>query len=271
MPVLGSRALAFDRARDPGVRDGHRARWPWPHLGRVCDGRRCDPSLCACDPHGADPRQRSDRRRSARRHLQLDDADLLARLRHLGRVEHDRKRQLPKPAQHQDRFPPADTAPVVPGSVGHVLQSRGARQPATARRLPTDDRHRRSDGGPRRGRGRPPLPHRRRRPRLLRGRAGADRGADPRGSGAARAVRCRRDHRDRRRLGDGRREGDAPVPREPAAEYPRALAAVPRRAQANRRLPADRAQGAAGGDPDDVRHGLGGLAGRGDQRRDSGR
>ena len=52
----------------------------------------------------------------------------------------------------------------------------------------------------------------------------------------------------------------------PQLSDPRALAAVPRRAQANRRLPADQAQGAAGGDPHDVRHGLGGLAGRGDQR-----
>ena len=205
------------------------------------------------------------------RHLQLDDADLLARLRHLGRIEHDRKRQLPQPAQRQDGVAPADAAPVVPGSVGHVLQSRGARQPETARRLPPDDRHRRPDRGARRGRGGAPLPQRQRRQRLLRSRAGADRGADSRRSGAARAVRCRRHHRARRRLRDGRREGDAPVPREPAAERPRALAAVPRRAQANRGLPADRAQGPAGRDPDDIGHGLRGLAGRCDQRRDSGR
>ena len=36
--------------------------------------------------------------------------------------------------EHQDRVAPADAAPVVPGPVGHVLQSRGARQPAAARR-----------------------------------------------------------------------------------------------------------------------------------------
>ena len=36
-------------------------------------------------------------------------ADLLARLRHLGRIEHDRQRQLPKPAEHQGRVTPPDT------------------------------------------------------------------------------------------------------------------------------------------------------------------
>ena len=179
------RALAFGRARDPGVRAGHRARRPGPHLGRVRDRRRCHRSLRACDPHRADPRQRADRGRSARRRLQLDDADLLARLRHLGRVEHDRQRQLPKPAERQDRLAPADPAPVVPGSVGHVLQSRRARQPAAARRLPSDDRHRRRDRGARGGRARCAITSPPARSRVLRGRAGADRGADPRRSGAS--------------------------------------------------------------------------------------
>ena len=163
-------------------------------------------------------------------------------MRHVGRLEHNRQRELSKPPECQDRVKAPDAAAVVQGPVGHLLQSRGARQPSPARRRPPDDRHRQMDGGPRGGRGRPPLPHGRRRAGVLRRRAGADRGADPRRSGAARAVQRRRDHRVRRRLGDGRGQGDAPVPREPAAEHPRALAAVPGRAQANRRFPAGRAQ-----------------------------
>ena len=156
-------ALAVGRTRDPCVRAGHRARRPRPHLGRLRDRRRSDRSLHAGDPNGADPRQRADRGRSPGRHLQLDDPDLLARLRHVGRLEHDRQRQLPKPAEHQDRVAAADAVPVVPGSLGHVLQPRRARQPAPARRLATDDRHRRSDRGPGRRRGgaslpRPPAP-----------------------------------------------------------------------------------------------------------------
>ena len=98
---------------------------------------------------GTDPRQRADCGRSAGRHLQLDDPDLLAGLRYVGRVEHDRQRQLPKPLEHQDRVTPAGTLSVVPGSRRHVLQSRRARQPAAARRGSPDDRHRRSDRGPR--------------------------------------------------------------------------------------------------------------------------
>ena len=105
------------------------------------------------------------------------------------------------------------------------------------------------------------------RARLLRRRARADRGADPRRRDGAEARRGRRDHRGRRRLGDGRGQGDAAVPREPAALDPRAVAAVPRRAQADRVVPADRARAAARRDSDDVRHRLRGLARRGDQRR----
>ena len=50
------------------------------------------------------------------------------------------------------------------------------------------------------------------------GRAGADRVPDPRRGAGARPSGRRRDHRRRRRLGDGCRQGDAAVPREPRAE-----------------------------------------------------
>ena len=66
---------------------------------------------------GQDPRQRSDRGRSARRRLQLDDADLLAGMWDLGRLEHDRQRELPQPAQHQGGLTPAVALSVVPGPV----------------------------------------------------------------------------------------------------------------------------------------------------------
>ena len=147
MPVLGVvRSPSVEHAI-AAVRAGHRARWSWPHVGRVRHRRRRDQSLRARDPHRPDPCQRADGGRGAGRRLQLDDADLLARLRHLGGLEHDRQRQLPKPAEHQDRLSPPDTTAVVPRSVGHVLQSRRAREPEAARRLPADDRDRRTDRG----------------------------------------------------------------------------------------------------------------------------
>ena len=101
-------ALAIGRTRDPCVRAGHRTRWPGPHLGRLRNRRGSDRSLRAGDPHGADPRQCADGSRSPGRHLQLDDPDLLARLRHVGRLEHHRQRQLPKSVEHQDRVAAAD-------------------------------------------------------------------------------------------------------------------------------------------------------------------
>ena len=116
MPVLGL-------VRSPSVEHGIRAcELVTEHggLGHTSAVYATDDDVierfCARDPHRADPRQRADRRRSARRRLQLDDADLLARLRHLGRLEHDRQRQLPKPAEHQDRVAPPDAAAVVPGA-----------------------------------------------------------------------------------------------------------------------------------------------------------
>ena len=137
MPVLGlvrspsvEHALARGRAR-------HRARRPRPHLGGLRDRRGRDRRVRRRRPHRPHPRQRADRGRRARRRLQLDDADLLARLRHLGRLDHHRQRQLPQPAQHQDRLAPADAAAVVPRPVGHLLQPRRARaaaQPAHAPR-----------------------------------------------------------------------------------------------------------------------------------------
>ena len=78
-------------------------------------------------PH---PRQRADRGRRAGRYLQLADPDLLARLRDLGRLEHDRQRQLPEPAQREDRLAPPGAPAVVPGSLRHLLQRRRDREPA---------------------------------------------------------------------------------------------------------------------------------------------
>jgi acetaldehyde dehydrogenase / alcohol dehydrogenase len=47
-------------------------------------------------PHRPHPRQRADRGRRARRRLQRAHADVLAGLRHLGRLADDRERQLPQ-------------------------------------------------------------------------------------------------------------------------------------------------------------------------------
>ena len=114
-------------------------------------------------PHRPHPRQRADGGRRARRRLQRDDADLLARLRHLGRLDHHRQRQLPQPAQHQGRLAPADAAAVVPRPVGHLLQPRRARAAcASLRARPGAARHRRRHRGARRGRRGAPSPRRRR-------------------------------------------------------------------------------------------------------------
>ena len=131
-----------------------------------------------------------------------------------------------------------------------------ARQPAPAGRRPSDDRHRQLDRGPRRGRGGPPATSppapctstRASSPNRPRRRSA------PESSCSSRRAPTRSSRR--RRLGDGRRQGHATVPREPRAEHSGALAAVPRRAQANRRVPPDRPQGAAGRHSDHVRHGL---------------
>ncbi len=96
-------------------------------------------------PDGTDSRQCSDRRRRPGRRLQRDDAYVLSRLRHLGRIEHHRQRQLPQPVEHQGRVASADPAAVVPGAIRHILQPGRTRQPQGARRHPADDRHRRSD------------------------------------------------------------------------------------------------------------------------------
>ena len=221
MPVLGlvrSPSVEHAIAR---LRAGHRARRPRPHLGRLRHrrgrDRRASPQR---DPHRADPRQRADRGRRAGRRLQLDDADLLARLRHLGRLDHDRQRQLPQPAQHQDGLAPPGAAAVVPRA-RRTPTSTPARSTACAqlRRRSARDRHRRRR--PRRA-GSPT--------RCAATSAPAACTSSPRSSPSrprrrsAPAWRCSTscdadaDRRGRRRLGDRRREGDAAVPREPGAD-----------------------------------------------------
>ena len=87
MPVLGLVRSPSVEHGDRGLRARHRARRPRPHLGRLrAATRTVIDALRRGDPHRAHPRQRADRGRRAGRRLQLDDADLLARLRHLGRL-----------------------------------------------------------------------------------------------------------------------------------------------------------------------------------------
>ena len=134
MPVLGLvRSPSVEHAHR-GLRAGDRARRPRPHLRRLRDRRGRVDRFAERDPHRPHPRQRAHRRRRARRRLQLDDADVLARLRHLGRLGHHRQRQLPQPAEHQDGLAPPGAAAVVPRAVGHLLQRRRDRQPAPAAR-----------------------------------------------------------------------------------------------------------------------------------------
>ena len=109
-------ACRVGRARDRRRRPGHRARRAGPHLGDLRPRRRGHRRATPGRPHRPHPGQRADGRGCARRHLQQPDADLLPRLRHLGRVDHHRERQLHAAAQHQDRLPPPDAAAVVPGA-----------------------------------------------------------------------------------------------------------------------------------------------------------
>ena len=89
MPVLGVvRSPSLEHGIS-GMRARHRARRAWAHVRRVRNRRGRDRAFRPRDSHGAYPRQRSDSRRRARRRLQLDDTDVLARLWHLGRLEHD--------------------------------------------------------------------------------------------------------------------------------------------------------------------------------------
>ena len=187
MPVLG-----LVRARS--VEHAHRRSPSWsPSTAGWATPRRSTPRDEAVvervrrgGAHRPHPGQRADRGRRAGRRLQQPDPDVLARLRHLGRLQHDRERQLPPAAQHQDGLAPPYPAAVVPGARQHVLQRRRAGEPAR-RRLrdassssptPTARPARRRRPGPQ------PAPHPAR-AGVQRGRARARRGAGP-----ARRRRC---------------------------------------------------------------------------------
>ena len=260
MPVLGPGALAVARARDRRVRARHRARRPRPHRLPSTRATRTSSTGSPARAHRPDPRQRPDRGRRARRHLQLDDADVLARLRHLGRLEHDRQRQLPQPAEHQGGLAPPDTAAVVPRAVGHLLQRRRAREPAAARapRRPSSSptaqpRLAASSDEVRRHLGRDAV-------RVLADRARADRGADPRRRRRCSSTSTRPDRGGRRRLGARRRQGDAAVPRDTRA--PVRELSLPFLDARKRVAPLSRrsSTAAARRDPDHRGHRLGGLA-----------
>ena len=258
--------LALGRSRRQRLRADHRARRARSHLGRLRLRRLGDRPLRQPGPHRAHPGQRADRGRRPRRDLQLAHPDLLARLRHLGGLQHHRQRQLQEPAQREDRLAPPGASPVVPRPIGHLHQRGRDREPARGQGLagPAGHRHRRR--GARRGRRGAPLPRGPERPRLLGPPPGADRGADPGRHRGAGRVRRRLHRRGGGRLGAGRGEGDAALPREPRRLAAGAVAALPRRAQAGRPLPGGRAHGPAAGAADHRRDRIGGLARDRDQR-----
>ena len=173
--------------------------------------------------------------------------------------------------ERQDRVAPADAAPVVPGSVGHVLQPGVARQPAPARRLPPDDRHRRRTVA--RGVAEEVRHY------LTAGAVHVFSGVEPEPTEAQ--IRAGVEQLERFDADAIIAIGGGSVM--DAAKAMRLFHESPQLSirelslpflDARKRIadfPQIDAQGAAGRDPDDVRHGLGGLAGRGDHRRDSGR
>ena len=214
----GHRALALGRARDRRVRARHRARRAGPHVGRLRRGPRDRRALRGRDPHGPHPRQRADRGRRARRRLQRAGAHVLARLRHVGRLDDDGERQLPRAAQRQGRLPPPVAAAVVPRAAGDVLQHRRAGRAARGGGRTGAARDRRRHGGAGRARrgAAPARAGRRARVRGRRARAGG--GGDPRRRRAP-GGDGRRPRRGRgRRLGDRRRQGHAPALRASRAD-----------------------------------------------------
>ena len=135
-------------------------------VGDLRDRRRRDPRLQPGRPHRPHPRQRADGRGCPRRHLQQPDADLLAGLRHLGRFQHHRERELHAAAQHQDGVAPPDAAAVVQGARELLLQRRRAGEPARHRHRDSARGHRRRHRAARRGRAGPVPAARRARLRL---------------------------------------------------------------------------------------------------------
>ena len=88
------------------------------------------------------------------------------------------------------------------------------------------------------------------------------------GAARMRAVPARHDHRARRRLADGRRQGDVAALRAPRGRLRRHEGEVLRRPQARVHLPGAGRAGAARVHPDDLGHRRGGDAVRGDHRPD---
>ena len=149
MPVLALvRSPSVEHRCD--LRPRHGERRARPHLGGLRPRPGCRRAVLERGSHRADPRQRSDGGRRLGRDLQLDDADVLPRLRHLGRLEHDRQHQLPQPAQHQDRSAPPGSAAVVSRPFRHLLQRWSDREPARGIGREDPARHRRGYRVPRR-------------------------------------------------------------------------------------------------------------------------
>ncbi len=260
------------RARGDQRRDGRPLlRRRRPHGVDLLRGRRRNDALrrrAECRP---DHRQLPLVGRSARRRLQRSRADVLVRLRHRWRQQHDRERHGQElPERQADGEAHADR-PVVPRAEPHPLQRARDREPARPRL------HERPDGhqpGPRSAgvQGHAStrcLPSRGALPRLQRGRGRADdRGRDA-GSRGDQAPSTRSPGRGRRRLGARRREGDAALLHQPRARLPQPRDDLPRSAQAGDPVPEGRAERHAGRDPDHQRHRLGGDAVRDHHRRRS--
>ena len=150
-----------------------------------------------------------------------------AGLRNLGRVEHDRERQLPPTAQHQDRLAAPDSAAVVPGAVQHVLQRRRAGQSARIGLRDSGDRHRQPHRRARGGGDAARQASHPARARLHRGNPEPDEETIQRGSGAAATGPARCPDRRRRRVGARRGQGDEVVLRASGEDARRADHAVP--------------------------------------------
>ena len=239
MPVLGLvRADSVEHAIDAAVLVtehgglGHTSADLRPRPG---GGRRLRPG----GAHRTDPGQRAHCRRCARRHLQQPDADLLARLRHLGRLEHDRERQLPAAAQHQDRL-----ASGAPRRSGSGSRPRSSSTPVRSTTCATSTATWWSSLPTRRASrvGSSTTCARKLRTRHVHVFGEVEPEPDeavirPRRC-AARADPSRRRCRRRRRLGARRGQGHAAVLRAPGAEPRRSDSAVPRPAEAGGRLPA---------------------------------
>ena len=259
----GPRARRRARRRRGGA--GHRARRTGAHVGDLRPRRGRGHGVLPGRAHRTHPGQRADRGRRPRRGLQQPDADVLAGLRHLGRLDAPPRTSTTSSCSTSRRSPTG-----VPRRSGSGCPPTPSSTPGRWRTCATSTlrdrrhRHRRRQRGQREWSTWCAASSRTHHVQVF-----SEVVPEPDETLVRRGVELL----DRVRpdlvvaVGGGsvhrRGQGDAALPRAPGHVPRRPHAALPRPAQAGGRLPAGPAHGAAGRRPDHRRHRLRGLAGGG--------